>query len=173
MEGGLEQKRRRGRKKRLRQGKKQGVAEVIAPDTTMLLTVSALAVDEEIMLYKYNKKLVENAQSLRKNMTPEEKHLWYDFLKKLPITVNRQKNIGNYIVDFFISEKRVAIEIDGVQHQIDKNVISDEKRDNYLKDLGITVLRYKNSDINKNFNEVCNDILKNIGMKATDLTDRR
>ena len=146
---------------------------MIAPDTTMLLTVSALAVDEEIMLYKYNKKLVENAQSLRKNMTPEEKHLWYDFLKKLPITVNRQKNIGNYIVDFFISEKRVAIEIDGVQHQIDKNVISDEKRDNYLKDLGITVLRYKNSDINKNFNEVCNDILKNIGMKATDLTDRR
>ena len=145
---------------------------MIAPDTNMLLTVSALAVDEEIMLYKYNKKLVENAQSLRKNMTPEEKHLWYDFFKKLPITVNRQKNIGNYIVDFFISEKRVAIEIDGVQHQIDKNVISDEKRDNYLKDLGITVLRYKNSDINKNFNEVCNDILKNIGMKSTDLTDR-
>ena len=54
------------------------------------------------MQYKYNKKLVTNAQELRKNMTPEEKHLWYDFLKKLPVTVNRQKNIGNYIVDFYI-----------------------------------------------------------------------
>ncbi|MBQ2826585.1 MAG: DUF559 domain-containing protein, partial [Clostridia bacterium] len=64
------------------------------------------------MIYKYNKNLVSNAQALRKNMTPEEKHLWYDFLKKLPCTVNRQKNIGNFIVDFFIASKRIVIEID-------------------------------------------------------------
>ena len=55
------------------------------------------------MLYKYNKNFVANAQELRKNMTPEEKQLWYQFLKKLPLTVNRQKNIGDYIVDFFIA----------------------------------------------------------------------
>ncbi len=57
------------------------------------------------MEYKYNKNLVSNAQELRKNMTPEEKKLWYRFLKRLPVTVNRQKNIGNYIVDFYIAQK--------------------------------------------------------------------
>ena len=55
----------------------------------------------------YNKKLISNARALRKNMTPEEKHLWYDFLKKLPCTVNRQKNIGNFIVDFYIASKNI------------------------------------------------------------------
>ena len=64
------------------------------------------------MKYNYNKKLAPIAQELRKNMTPEEKHLWYDFLKRLPVTVNRQKNIGNYIVDFYISSFSIVIEID-------------------------------------------------------------
>ena len=59
------------------------------------------------MLYNYNKKLVSTAQTLRKNMTKEEKHLWYDFLKNLPVTVNRQKNIGNYIVDFLFPPKEL------------------------------------------------------------------
>ena len=67
------------------------------------------------MIYSYNKKLVSNARALRNNMTDEENHHWYDFLKKLPLTVNRQKNIGNYIVDFFIASKRIVIEIDGIQ----------------------------------------------------------
>lgn len=64
----------------------------------------------------YNKNLVKNAQELRKNMTPEEKHLWYDFLKKLPFNVRRQHNIENYIVDFYIAEKKAVIEVDGIQH---------------------------------------------------------
>ena len=116
------------------------------------------------MLYNYNKKLVKNAQILRKNMTPEEKHLWYDFLKKLPITVNRQKNIGNYIVDFFISENRTVIEIDGAQHEMPENKKSDLQRDNELRALGIKILRYTNADINKNFDTVCGDIIKNLGL---------
>ncbi|MBQ2135250.1 MAG: DUF559 domain-containing protein, partial [Clostridia bacterium] len=77
------------------------------------------------MIYKYNKKFVPLAQNLRKNMTKEEKHLWYDFLKKLPLTVNRQKNIGNYIVDFFIAQKRIVIEIDGAGHGFDENIEKD------------------------------------------------
>ena len=64
----------------------------------------------------YNKKLVSNARTLRKNMTSEEKHLWYDFLKRLPYNVRRQHNIENYIVDFYIAEKKVVIEVDGRQH---------------------------------------------------------
>ena len=114
------------------------------------------------MLYNYNKKLVPNAKTLRKNMTPEEKHLWYDFLKELPITVNRQKNIGNYIVDFFISQKRIVIELDGAQHRMPENEKSDNQRDKELRKLGIVVLRYTNEDINKNFNSVCEDILKHL-----------
>lgn len=121
------------------------------------------------MLYKYNKTLVGNAQELRKNMTPEEKQLWYQFLKKLPITVNRQKNIGDYIVDFFIGQKRLAIEIDGLQHLLPEHKTEDNIRDDYLKSLGITVLRYSNHSINNNFNAVCNDILKHLGLTAMDL----
>ena len=97
-------------------------------------------------------------------MTKEENHLWYDFLKKLPITVNRQKNIGNYIVDFYIEKAGIVIEIDGIQHTSPKHFEADIKRDEELKELGLTVLRYKNCDINTNFSGVCNDILKRLGM---------
>ena len=121
------------------------------------------------MIYKYNKSLVSSAKALRRNMTKEEKHLWYDFLKKLPVTVNRQKNIGNYIVDFFIATKRIVIEIDGRQHNIPENEESDKKRDLDLSLLGITVLRFTNESINKNFNNVCEDILSKLGLSAKDL----
>ncbi|MBE6706897.1 MAG: endonuclease domain-containing protein [Ruminococcaceae bacterium] len=121
------------------------------------------------MIYGYNKDLVKNAKELRKNMTDEEKRLWYDFLKKLPITVNRQKNIGNYIVDFYIASKRVVIELDGAQHEMLVHEKKDEVRDAELNKLGITVLRYKNLDIRYNFKEVCEDILKHIDLTAEDL----
>ena len=67
-------------------------------------------------MYKYNKNLVSNAQELRKNMTPEEKHLWYDFLRSYPIKFYRQRPIGNYIVDFYCSEAHLVIELDSNQH---------------------------------------------------------
>ena len=117
----------------------------------------------------YNKNLVSNAKSLRKNMTPEEKHLWYDFLKKLPITVNRQKNIGNYIVDFFISSKNIVIEIDGRQHYTAKNKAADAKRDAELASLGLKVLRYSNNAIRYDFRIVCESILRHIGLTWDDL----
>ena len=121
------------------------------------------------MSYKYNRNLTANARLLRKDMTREEKHLWYDFLKRLPLTVNRQKNIGNFIVDFYIAEKRVVIEIDGSQHNEEANAAADKKRDEELFKLGITVYRYSNSDTNKRFNAVCEDILEKIRIKAEDL----
>ena len=121
------------------------------------------------MIYKYNEKLISNAQNLRRNMTNEEKHIWYDFLKKLPVTVNRQKTIGNYIVDFFIASHRIVIEIDGRQHRLKENKEEDAKRDCDLQKLGITVLRYKNEDINSRFNAVCEDILRHLGLSVLDL----
>ena len=125
------------------------------------------------MQYNYNKNLVSNAQELRKNMTSEEKHLWYDFLKRLPVTVNRQKNIGNYIVDFYVASARIVIEVDGVQHKMPEQHEVDRKRDDELRRLGNTVLRYTNQDIRHRFNTVCEDILNRLGLRAEDMTPVR
>lgn len=110
----------------------------------------------------YNPYLKSNSKCLRKNMTKEERHLWYDFLKSLSLNVHRQKIIGKYIVDFYIASKKVVIEIDGTQHFEKEGIISDNIRDEYFKSLNIQVLRYSNYDINNNFDSVCEDILKNI-----------
>ena len=78
----------------------------------------------------YNRKLKRNARVLRKNMTKEERHLWYDCLKNLPVTVHRQKIFGPYIVDFYIAEGRLIIELDGTQHlrTMDRNMMPQEMR---------------------------------------------
>ena len=106
----------------------------------------------------YNEKLIPNAKTLRKNMTKEERHLWYDCLKQLPVTVHRQKVFGKYIVDFYIASLNLVIELDGSQHYEDANRKKDEERDQYLQSLGCSVVRYSNADINFRFREVCEDI---------------
>ena len=120
-------------------------------------------------MYSYNKKLVSNAQELRKNMTAEERHLWYDFLKKLPIPVKRQKNIENYILDFYIPSAKLAIEIDGRQHKLAENREDDRIRDEFLNSLGITVVRCTNDDIRDRFQAVARDILNRLGLGYEDL----
>ncbi|MBQ8763049.1 MAG: endonuclease domain-containing protein [Clostridia bacterium] len=109
-----------------------------------------------------NKKLTANSQKLRKNMTKEERHLWYDFLKEIPVTFHRQKVIGNYIVDFYCASAKMIIELDGSQHYYDEGKQKDEKRDKYLSSLGLTVLRYSNDDVNNSFESVCQDIFNNL-----------
>ena len=116
----------------------------------------------------YNKNLVKNSQNLRIGMTEEEKHLWYDFLKYFPVTVNRQKIVLDYILDFYIASKKLAIELDGSQHGKEADALKDQTRDKALNDLGITVLRYTNHDINDNFDSVCRDILKNAGISESE-----
>ncbi len=102
-------------------------------------------------------------------MTREEKHLWYDFLKHLPLTVKRQHNIENYIVDFYIAEKKIVIELDGVQHTRQENARADAKRDAALALWGIRVLRYANFDVNRRFSAVADDILQNLGITYADM----
>ena len=95
-------------------------------------------------------------------MTKEERRLWYDFLKKLPVTVNRQKVIGRYIVDFYCASEKLVIELDGSQHFEGLGMEHDKVRDTDLSNLGIKVLRYSNQDVNFNFEGVCKDILSNM-----------
>ena len=97
-------------------------------------------------------------------MTKEERHLWYDFLKKLTPEVKRQKIIGNYIADFYCPQCKVVIELDGSQHFESDVAARDKERDNYFAERGIKVLRYANNEINNNFDGVCTDILINLGL---------
>ena len=113
-----------------------------------------------------NPKLKPLAQELRRNMTKEERHLWYDFLKKLPITFNRQKVIGSYIVDFYSAEAKLVIELDGAQHYEEQSREKDIIRDAYLNSLGILVLRYTNIEFHKNFDGICKDILVKISKRT-------
>ena len=117
------------------------------------------------MNHLYNSKLTANAKKLRKDMTKEERHLWYDFLKQLPVTVHRQKTIGNYIVDFYIASYQIVIEVDGSQHYKTEHHKKEAQRDKYLSDVGCTVLRYSNADINLRFRDVCEIILHHLTAK--------
>ena len=117
----------------------------------------------------YNKKLVSTARELRKSMTPEEKHLWYDFLKRLPYTVKRQHNIENYIVDFYIAKTKTVIEVDGRQHLLPEQREADAKRDADLAAWGLVVLRYSNDSIRNHFSAVAGDILKHLNSDFADL----
>ena len=105
--------------------------------------------------FSSNPNLYENAKSLRKSMTPEEKHLWYDFLKNYPIQFNRQRVIGNYIVDFYYRRANLVIEIDGSQHYLSDAIDYDKERTQYLESVNIEVVRFLNKDIEDNFENVC------------------
>ena len=111
------------------------------------------------MRYTFNNsELTPNARSLRKNMTKQERELWYRFLNTLEFRFRRQKVIGQYIVDFYCAEKKLAIELDGSQHFETKNIEKDAERTKFLNDKGIVVLRYTNLQVDKNFKSVCEDI---------------
>ena len=111
---------------------------------------------------RYNKALKPYAQKLRREMTKEEQHLWYQFLKPQGIKAKRQQIIRTFIVDFYIPSAGIVIEIDGSQHYEQEARIRDQERDAALDRLGLLVLRYSNSDINLRFRDVCEDILRHL-----------
>ena len=104
---------------------------------------------------KHNSKIVPFAKELRKNMTKEERHLWYDFLRDYPVKFTRQKVLGKYIADFYCAKANVVIELDGSQHYEDEGLVNDKKRTEYLEQYGIKVIRISNLDVLKNFEGVC------------------
>ena len=110
------------------------------------------------MQRKHNKSIVPIARVLRKNMTKEEKHLWYDFLRSYPIRFSRQKVLGKYIADFYCAEAKIVIELDGSGHYTEEQIQYDEERTAFLEEYGLSVVRISNLDINKKFEGVCHYI---------------
>ena len=104
---------------------------------------------------KHNSKLTPAAKELRRNMTKEERHLWYDFLRQYPVRFSRQKVLGKYIVDLYSAQAKIIIELDGSQHYEPENVKKDAERTAYLEEFGLTVLRIPNNEVMNNFLGVC------------------
>ena len=103
----------------------------------------------------HNQKLTSRAQNLRKNMTKEERKLWYEYLNKYPYRFRRQVTCGNCILDFYCADAKLAIELDGSQHYETEGQLYDCKRTAYLNSMGIHVLRFSNLDVLQNLNGVC------------------
>mgnify|MGYP003321245748 CR=1 FL=1 len=100
------------------------------------------------MSLDYNKKNITLAKNLRKNATPQEKHLWYDFLSKYKVRFQRQKAIGDFIADFYCHTAKLIIEIDGAQHYTIQGSENDLQRDEWLlQEHGIRTIRFENKDI--------------------------
>ena len=110
------------------------------------------------MQYKHNHALVSSAKELRKNMTKEERHLWYDFLKDYPARFQRQKILGKYIVDFYCAGAKLVIELDGSQHYEPEEMAKDEERTAFLEEYGLMVIRIPNNAVMQNFSGVCEHI---------------
>jgi len=99
-------------------------------------------------------------------MTKQEIVLWNGFLRKLPLTINRQKVIGPYIIDFNWHKARLAIKVDGGQHYKDSELVTDSIRESYLNNLGIEVIRFTNHEVDSQFDQVCTAILEKINIKT-------
>ena len=115
----------------------------------------------------YNKANIPLAKALRKDMTPWERKLWYDFLRCYPVRFQRQKAIGNYIADLYCAKARLVIELDGGGHYTTEQAEEEAIRTKILESMNLTVLRFCNLDIDRNFNGVCEAIdlaVKNLSL---------
>ena len=107
------------------------------------------------MPINYSAKNKQLAQNLRKNMTKQERRLWYEFLMEYPVQFRRQKQFGSYIVDFYCSGAKLVVELDGSQHLTDEEMKKDRERTAYLESCGLAVIRIPNNEIDRNFEGAC------------------
>ena len=111
------------------------------------------------MRYPRNSRALPAARMLRKNLTKQERHLWYEFLRYCRPRFRRQEIIGNYIADFYCHEARLVVELDGSQHFEPEQRDRDNLRTAYFHQFGIKVLRFSNLDVDRNFDGVCQAVL--------------
>ena len=119
---------------------------------------------------KKNNKLLNVARILRRNMTRQEKHLWYDFLRYYPVKIYKQRIIDDFIADFYCHSARLVIELDGSQHYTNQGKTHDEARTEILERYEIYVLRFSNKDVNDNFEDICRMIDRVINERIEDLS---
>ena len=119
------------------------------------------------MVRKHNAKLSVAAAELRKEMTREERHLWYDFLSGYPIRFYRQKVLGKFIADFYCAKAKLVLELDGSQHYQGNGLEYDRERTRFLEGYGLLVVRSPNPEINQNFSGVCAYIDKLVRDRTT------
>ncbi len=110
------------------------------------------------MAVKKNNTLLPRAKALRKNMTPQERKLWYSFLRAYPVKFYKQRIIGPFIADFYCASAKLVIELDGWQHYETVGQDYDQRRDRYMETHGLRVLRFSNREINEEFTAVCEAI---------------
>ena len=113
-----------------------------------------------------NKSITPFAKELRKSMTKEERHLWYDFLRHCTPRFRRQEIIGSYIADFYCHKAKLVVELDGSQHMDPEGIAYDDRRTAYFHSLGIEVVRYYNTDVSNNFGGVCQNILDTLSLRG-------
>ena len=102
-----------------------------------------------------HEEMIRRARELRRNMTKEERHLWYDYLRGYPVRFMRQRPIDCYILDFYCADALLAVELDGSQHFEEAGENYDAMRTEVLNALGIAVLRIPNNEVTRNFAGVC------------------
>ena len=110
----------------------------------------------------YNPANIPLAKELRKNMTPWERKLWYEYLRQYPVRFQRQKAIGNYIADFYCAKARLVVELDGGGHYTAEQAEQDRRRTEALERMNLQVLRVSNLDIQNNLQGVCEYIDRTI-----------
>ena len=103
----------------------------------------------------YNPQLIAQTREMRKNPTPAEKKLWYEYLRAYKPRFLRQRPIDNYIVDFYCAQRKLVIEIDGDSHFTDEGIEYDQARTHILEGYGLRVMRFTNKEVLENFDAVC------------------
>ena len=105
-----------------------------------------------------NNKMLERAKELRREMTPQERKLWYMFLRDYPVKFYKQRIIESFIADFYCHAAKLVIELDGSQHYDEQGLAYDAERTAIIEGYGLEVLRFSNLEVDTQFNVVCEHI---------------
>ena len=111
---------------------------------------------------KKNNRMLDHDRKLRREMTPQERKLWYCFLRKYPVKIYKQRIIDSFIADFYCVSARLVIEVDGSQHYTEEGQAYDADRTKCLEKYGLKVIRFSDGEIDREFSDVCTEIDRNI-----------
>ena len=109
-----------------------------------------------------NNRMLDRAKELRRNMTPQERKLWYMFLRDYPVKIYKQRIIDSFIVDFYCAKAKLVIELDGSQHYTSQGLAYDRERSEMFQKYHLQVIRFTNLEVDQQFQAVCEMIHKTI-----------